>query len=657
MRKYALIVMLLLLVGELSAQAAVTPAQQDSVRMDSIIEREKPIVIRRLSFRHRLQPVNLQVAETRSSTLFLPDSLIRDTLKYEFTKIKEFANKSRLTRELYKMFFVNALSGNINVLNTQNSEDRFKNYRGKTIRNVSIKVLPPYGTSVYDTVYNEGDVSWWKDVVNKTHMGTSENVIRRQLTIKPGMYVIPFEFVQNEILLRELDYIDDVNIRVEEIPEFPEYVDIVVVCKDELSWGGSVETNFLNNFKLGLNNKNSFKLGHIIDYEFSYRGTKDKKWGNKLEYKANSIWGSHIDIRGFYRNDFYEKQVRIDIERHFLTSRMHWAGGVAAGRVFYSEDLPDRNVSRLDKLFNYHFQDMWLGRSFPLRERYGDNQNMYLTGRFFTTHFNNRPVVDGDTNHLYYNRMNVLGAVIYTKLKYYKANLIYDFGRTEDVPAGLFISATGGFEWSEYNNYAYLAAEARYSHFNRHTERYYAFRAALGSYLSTDGFERGMLELGANHISNLCDLGSLRFRFYNDARYIKGFRRYPADHLYMEDTDIRGFSSDTLEGDQKLTVSVAATLFLPYIKKGFRTAISAFVDAGLLAPKGERLFQTQSYWGVGVGVNLRNDNVVIKNICLRFTFYPVIPPDGRGMQVMMSNRPGNKFYDYRVAKPQVIQYE
>ena len=657
MRKYVLIVMLLLLVGALSAQTNRTPALQDSVRIDPGIKREKPAEIRQLHVNHSLQPVNLQVSGARNSTLFLPDSLIRDTLKYEFTKIKEFAYRRKLTRELYKMFFVNAASGNINVLHTQNSEDRFKDFRGKTIRLISIKVLPPYGTNVYDSVYNEGDISWWKDVVNKTHMGTSENVIRRQLTIKPGIQVIPFELVQNEILLRKLDYIDDVNIRVEESVGYPEYVDIVVVCKDELSWGGSVETNFLNNFKLGINNKNSFKLGHVVDYEFSYRGTKDKKWGNKLEYKANSIWGTHIDIRGFYRNDFYEKQVRIDIERHFLTAQMRWAGGVAAGRVFYSEDLPDMNVSRLDELFNYHFQDVWLGRSFSLPERYSYNQNVYLTGRFFTTHFIHRPLVDGDTNHLYYNRMNVLGSVVFTKLKYYKANLIYDFGRTEDVPAGLFVSATSGFEWSEYDNYVYLATEACYSHFNRHTERYYAFRAALGSYLSVDGFERGMLEVGANHISNLCNLGALRFRFYNDARYIRGFRRYPADHLYMEDTDIRGFSSDTLEGVQKLTVSVAATLFLPYIKKGFRTAISTFVDAGLLAPQGERLFHTQSYWGIGLGVNLRNDNVVIKNICLRFTFYPVIPPDGRGVQVMMSNSPGTKFYDYRVTKPQVIQYE
>lgn len=657
MRKYVLIVILLLFVRELSAGMDIALVQHDSVRMDSMIVREKPLSVNQLGVSHQLQPVNLQILEDRSYTAFLPDSLIRDTLRYEFKKIKYFAYQHKLTRELYKMFFVNPASGNINVLNTQNSEDRFKDFRGKTIRLISIVVLPPYGTNVYDSVYNEGDVSWWKDIVNKTHMGTSENVIRRQLTIKSGMKLVPFELVQNEILLRELDYIEDVNIRVEESVGYPGYVDIVVVCKDELSWGGSLETNFLNNFKLGINNKNCFKLGHVIDYEFSYRGTKDKKWGNRLEYKANSIWGSHIDIFGLYRNDFYEKQVRIDVERQFLTAQMRWAGGVAAGRVFYSEDLPDRNVSRLDELFNYHFQDLWLGYSFLLRKRHTYNQNVYLTGRFFTTHFIRRPLVDGDTNHLYYNRINILHSVTFTRLKYYKANLIYDFGRTEDIPDGLYIGATGGFEWSEYDNYAYLAAEARYSHFNRQSERYYAFRASVGSYLSVAGFERGMLEIGANHISNLCNLGSLRFRFYNDARYVKGFRRYPADHLYMEDTDIRGFSSDTLKGAQKLTVSLAATFFLPYIKKGFRTSISTFVDAGLLAPQGEALFRNQAYWGIGVGLNLRNDNVVIKNICFRLTFYPVIPPDGRGMQVMMSNRPGTKFYDYRVTKPQVIQYE
>ena len=46
-------------------------------------------------------------------------------------------------------------------------------------------------------------MGWLKTLANKTHMKTAEKVIRRQLTIKPGMLLVPFELVQNEILLED----------------------------------------------------------------------------------------------------------------------------------------------------------------------------------------------------------------------------------------------------------------------------------------------------------------------------------------------------------------------------------------------------------------------------------------------------------------------
>ena len=339
MKKSFLSVIWLLIAVELFAQADVISRRQDSLRMDSLKEQVPPMEIRRFRGQYVMEPVEMKPSYGQVSLAYLPDSLIRDTLRYEYAKIKEFAYRTKLTRELYRMFFINPAEGNLEVINTQNSEERFEPYRDKTIRNISVKILSPYSGSVYDTVAVQGDIVWWKDVVNKTHIGTSEKVIRRQLTIKPGMALRPFELVQNEILLRDLDYIDDATINVLPIASDTNAVQVEVVCKDELSWSGSVETNFLNSFSLGAGNKNFFKRGHIIDYEFSYRGTRDKKWGNILEYKVNSLWGSHVDIRGYYRNDYEEKQLRVEIERQFLTSRMKWAGGVSAGRVWYSDDL------------------------------------------------------------------------------------------------------------------------------------------------------------------------------------------------------------------------------------------------------------------------------------------------------------------------------
>ena len=658
MKRIGVLFGMIFMVEELFAVASIFPAVYDSVRLDSVIQRDS-LLNQRVDFeRDTLIPIKYELPGSGTlPVVYLPDSLILDTLAYEYTKIKDFAYRSKFTKELYKMVFVNPRPGYVNVMRTQNSEERFKDYRGKIIHSIAVRVLPPYGTSVYDTTYFEEDMSWLKNLANKTHMSTAEGVIRRQLTIKPGMLLSPFELVQNEILLRDLDYIDDATIIVDHVPSDTNQVNIVVICKDRLSWGGSVESNFLNSFILGVDNKNFLKLGHIVNYEISYRGTKDKKWGNILEYKVNSLWGSHINFRGYYQNDYREKEVRLEIERQFLTSQMKWAGGISGGRVFYSDDLPDRNVTRLDELFNYHFQDVWLGKSFQLPFRYSYNQNMYLTGRFFTTVFNNRPLVSDDTNHLYYNRRDYFMGYTYTKIKYYKANLIYDFGRTEDIPTGLYLNFTTGFEKSEFDDYGYVGAEARYSHFSKQTERYSALMIALGSYVSDEGFERGIFKVGGSHISNLCSLGNLKFRFYNDIRYVKGIRRYPADYLYLEDTDIRGFTSDTLRGDQKLSVSLSTTFFLPYIKKGFRASFSTHVDAGVLAQEGNTLVRSKMYWGIGVGLNLRNDNVVIKNLSFRFTFYPTIPDDGRTVQAVLSSSRRGKFYDYRVTKPQVIQYE
>ena len=74
------------------------------------------------------------------------------------------------------------------------------------------------------------------------------------------MLLVPFELVQNEILLRRLDYIDDANMIVTEDPDNPAQVNVTLICKDQLSWGATVESNFLNSFDIGLENKNFMKL-------------------------------------------------------------------------------------------------------------------------------------------------------------------------------------------------------------------------------------------------------------------------------------------------------------------------------------------------------------------------------------------------------------
>ncbi|MDE6878275.1 MAG: hypothetical protein K2P54_04020, partial [Odoribacter sp.] len=437
----------------------------------------------------------------------------------------------------------------------------------------------------------------------------------------------------------------------------PGEVDITIICKDDFSWGMEVSSNFINSARIGVQNKNFMRIGHLLDYEISYRGTKDKKWGNIVRYQVNSILGTHLDLMFYYQNDHNAKQMWGTVERPFLTSNVKWAGGFTLSRVFRSDALPDVDLKHQDYAFDYFAQDVWAGRSFLLKNRHRYTRNLYVSGRFLNTVFHSRPDISLDSNQFYYNRHSYFLAFTYQKLKYYKANLIYDFGRTEDIPTGLSSAFTVGYENNDFQNSTYWGYQFFYSHFDRCSERYYAVDAAVSSYLYGGDFQRGLVKVGLHHISNLISWGHYRFRFYNDVNYVTGFRRYPDDYLYFRDGDILGFDSDTLRGNQKLSVSLSMTFFFPYIYKGFRMSFTNFVDFGTLVPKETSLFKGRTYWGLGVAVNLRNDNIVFKNISLRLSFYPHPPSDMRCFEASMSGKLQNGFYDYQVGKPAIIVYE
>ena len=591
------------------------------------------------------------------NVVFQPDSLIRDTLQYEYSKIKEVAFRWKWTKELYKMIFVNPRKFNIDIVETENSEDRYKPYRGKTIRDIYVKVLPPFGTSVNDTVPLQDSLQWFLNMANSVHQKSADRVIKKQLTVRPGMKVDPFELVQNEQLLKEMSNVDDALIGIEKVASDTNQVDLVIICKDEFSWTGEVWSNFLNAVDLGLDTKNLFRLGHRLHYQASFRGSKEQKWGNLVEYKAANLLGSHMDFYGQYENTHEQEILRLELDKEFITYKTKWAGGAAYSRVYSSKTLVDRDINKPVELFNYRLWDFWGGTSFYLPEKYSYNRIFYLTGRYTGTSFVDRPEVSSDSNHYYYDRNRIMGALTFTKIKYFKTNLVYDFGRTEDIPSGLSGTLLFGYEKSDFTEYGYLGTEWRYSWFNKYTERFYSWYAAYGTFLNGYTAESGVLKLGSQYISPLYDLSRHRLRFYCNADYILGTKRNPDDYIYFEDASIRGFDSDTVRGTQRLSASVSTTLFLPYIKRGFRASITTFVDWGVLARDEKSILKSQSYWGVGFSLNLRNDNLILKNVSIRFAFYPKAPPDIHRVEVNVSSRRKSGFYVYRVYKPDAIKYE
>ncbi|MDR1273026.1 MAG: hypothetical protein LBK12_00605, partial [Odoribacteraceae bacterium] len=577
---------------------------------------------------HARRPVS---ADTLTPvTVFMPDSLIRDSLHYEFARLKEMAYRHGWSKFLYRLVFVRARDGNIEVLEAENSETRYQPHEGRRVREVRVRVLPPFGTSIRDTSYARDSAQWFEVMANSIHQRSSERLVRRHLTVKAGDHVVPFELVQNELLLKRLPNIDDALIRVIEVEGDSAAVDLQVMCRDEFSWTGSGNTNFRYNASIGIENHNLWGVGHLAGYEASYRGRREQKWGHQVTYEIQNLLSSRLNLRGNYLDVYNNHLFTLNVEREFLTAQTKWAGGALFSRVYSSSAIQGKEMGDSIVPFNYRLVDSWGGYSHQWPQRYSFNQNIYFTARYTGLHFVDRPVISPDSNYMYYNRDTYIGAFSYVKLKYFKANLIYDFGRTEEIPSGLLWTFLFGYEKHDFDDLFYLGTNWAYSWYNVHADRFYSLSAALGTFFNDQAVESGLFKVEGSYISPLYRLRKNRFRLYARAGYMLGVRRHPGDYIYFrEKEDIHGLNTRDLRGDQRLSASFSSTFFLPRVKWGFRTSLSAYADVGFLTTGDEVLLESRPYWGAGVSLNLRNENLIFKNLSIRLTYYPNITGDLR----------------------------
>ena len=126
------------------------------------------------------------------------------------TLYKKFSRK-KITQLLYALAFAAPQKSELpDTLQVLKSAKPFEKFRGKVIRNIRIKILPPFGANVYDTGrYAETGIG---KALNGVHINTRKYVIRRNLLFKKGDKVNPAIMADNERLLRNISSIDNARI-------------------------------------------------------------------------------------------------------------------------------------------------------------------------------------------------------------------------------------------------------------------------------------------------------------------------------------------------------------------------------------------------------------------------------------------------------------
>ncbi len=560
--------------------------------------------------------------------------------------LKNKASKTLVTKKLYDFIIINRDPETTKEI-SGSSEEKFVNTSGLKIRNIEIKRLNVFGSNINTPDFFEPNRT--ERLLNKTHFNTNELIIKKNLLFRSGDTISPLTLSDNERYLRELPYIDDARILV--VPVSDSLADVIVVTKDIYSLGASASLAGVGKGKVSVFERNIFGMGHEfgIDVPWDIDSTNSPGFG--VNYKVNNLGKTFTNLGLFFHDGLGRKTYGIDVGRRLISSATKYAGNITLRKTITSEDLDSLPEPHPVK---YNLQDYWLLRSFLI-----DNKSVtrLIVGVRYTN--NNvflHPYIHPDSYHNLQQYRLFLGSVSYSVQRFYKASLIYGYGRTEDIPHGLLFNITAGREFNEFKNRYYAGASVSLGEsVNKLGYLYYS--AAFGTFINHNKTEQGILSFRANFISNLLYTGRYRIRNFINAEYTRGFDRYYDESLtFICDDGFSGFRNDSIGNTQRLAFNFETVLFSPIDFYGFRFALFGFADAGFLFGTNQFVARGEFVSAFGLGLRVRNDNLILNTLQIRLGFYPNVPPYSITTPLMVSGEQMLRPYNFEPGQPSIVPF-
>ena len=248
-----------------------------------------------------------------------------------------------------------------------------------------------------------------------------------------------------------------------------------------------------------------------------------------------------------------------------------------------------------------------------------------------------------------------LGGIAFSRQRYYKSNLIYGFGKTEDIPIGDLVQFNIGYESDEFYKRPYWGIKLssgkyypKIGYLNIHGE--------FGGLYYDDQLEQGVLTVTGQAISNLHYLSRMKLREFLSFNYTRGINRFSDEKVYLTSDDIWGFSSTDLFGIQKVSFHSELITFSNLYVYNFRFLFFGFGDLGLIGPENRSVFSNKLYSGFGLGIRVRNENLVFKTLQIKLAYYPTIPNDAKYFHYIISGENTQKAINFEPQAPYIVDY-
>jgi hypothetical protein len=541
------------------------------------------------------------------------------------------------------------------------SETPFLPYQGKIIRHIFVK---QYGfeRAFTDTSKNLNRNTGDK-ILNSLHRNTREWVIRNNLFIAENSPLNPYKIADNERYLRSLEYIQDARILVIPIPDNPDSVDLNIITKDLFSISGAIDNVSLNNSEATISDANILGMGQKAQITGSMVTSNSPTVGYQAMYTKNNIAGSFINASVLYstiNNDlnsgYQDEHAKfVTLQRPLYSQYSHFAGAFTLG------DFQSFSINPADTPFyNYHYTraDAWIGYNLGI-QKLGLNSardRRFISLRYFKYNFLQVPVQVGNTYDFKFNdREAVLGQFTFFKQDFYKTNYIYGFGTTEDFPYGYNIALTAG--WYKQLNLSrpYLGVNANW-YIVSNKKDFIQYFVRSGAFYNNGQIQDASILFGSSLYSRLYVFNNLKIRQYFNVSYTKQFNRVGIDPLRIDNIfGIRYFTSDSVLGNQRMSLHTETLFFLKYKILGFKFSPFPFADFSLITPEQQAFSKSDLYYSFGGGVRTRNENFVFGTIELLVAYFPRKANQSESFKITTNINLQFKYNSNYVQAPDIVQ--
>lgn len=594
--------------------------------------------------------VSAQIPPLDTSAVITPPNLNQE---HFYDSLENRANRRKLTGWLYDAIITPPRPY---VDKKTLALDYFKEFEGKRIAEIKINALDVFGPTCSDTTKKADH--WAERAANKIHTKSNLKTIRKLLLFKIGDELKPELMYENERIIRDLPYIKDVRIYVEQDPLYPGLVNVLVLTKDRFSFGASGGVNGTSSGDLEIYNRNIFGVGHEVSVKFVGHVEKEPYLGVETYYNINNIAGRFLDVRLGYLNTYRREGFVFEVNKPFLTQNVKWGYGGYSARMFRTDKITITDPVKVEEPMNLSVNNIWGGRSFNISPHHENITELVLSAGINNWNYFEAPVVAPENSHFFSNHTLYMMGLTISQRRYIQDQLIYSYGITEDIPEGFKNEMIYGYDANEFGDRHYLHFFTSNGNLLLSRQGYLFTTAGVTGYLQDGHVEEGMIYGEVNFISKLVTAGKKRVRTFADMNYTLGIRRFDIEHLTLGDRDhIRGFDSDIAIGKQRLNLKLEHVVFLPTQFYKFNIALFGFADLGAIGSNRQLIFKQDYYAGVGLGVRLHNENLVFETFRLRLAFYPFHPDDMGFVGFALDEQSKQRFISFEPTGPEPVRFE